>query len=455
MTRMFGTDGIRGVANIAPMSPEVALQLGRASVPVLAPASVGRKPVFVIGRDTRLSGPMLEGALVAGLCSAGADVRTVGVLPTPGVAYLTRQLGAVAGVMISASHNPYADNGIKFFSAEGYKLDDQLEEAIESEFHASSSQARVTGADVGGVWDETHARQDYIDFLAATFAHACSTDLRIGLDCAHGAASEVAPRLFQQLGAQVAVWHASPDGRNINAQCGSLYPEFLQRKVVEEGLDLGFAFDGDADRVMAVDHTGRCLDGDYILTVAAQALQRQGNLAQNVVVSTVMANMGLDKALQAMGVTLYKTQVGDKYVMQEMQNRGAVLGGEQSGHILFLQQHTTGDGLLAALQLVQAVVAQKTPLAELAQVFHKFPQKLVNVCLRERHDPLTVPHVQDAIQDAEATLGQEGRILVRLSGTEPVARVMVEGPSHTIIDPLAQQIAHAITAELGRRERDE
>ena len=218
---------------------------------------------------------------------------------------------------------------------------------------------------------------------------------------------------------------------------------------MEEGLDLGFAFDGDADRVIAVDHTGRCLDGDYMLTVAAQALQQQGDLAQNAVVSTVMANMGLDKALQAMGMTLYKTQVGDKYVMQEMQTRGAVLGGEQSGHIIFLQHHTTGDGLLAALQLVQAVVAQHTPLAELAQGFHKFPQQLVNVSLRERRDPLIVPGVQAAIQDAEATLGQEGRIVVRLSGTERVARVMVEGPSHTIIDPLAQQIAHAITAELG------
>ncbi len=449
MTRMFGTDGIRGVANIAPMSPEVALQLGRAVVPVLAPAPVGRKPVFVIGRDTRLSGHMLEGALVAGLCSAGADVRTVGVLPTPGVAYLIRKLGAVAGVMISASHNPYGDNGIKFFSAEGYKLDDQLEDAIENAFRAVSPQERITGADVGSVWDETDARQDYIDFLAATCASAGGIDLRIGLDCAHGAASEVAPRLFQQLGAHVSVWHASPDGCNINVQCGSLHPEILQRKVVEEGLDLGFAFDGDADRVIAVDHTGRCLDGDYILTVAAQALQRQGDLAQNAVVSTVMANMGLDKALQTMGMTLYKTQVGDKYVMQEMQHRGAVLGGEQSGHIIFLQHHTTGDGLLAALQLVQAVVDQQTPLAELARSFHKFPQQLVNVCLRERRDPLTIPRVQAAIQDAEGILGQEGRILVRLSGTEDVARVMVEGPSHALIDPLAQQIAHAITAELG------
>jgi phosphoglucosamine mutase len=351
--------------------------------------------------------------------------------------------------MISASHNPYSDNGIKFFSAAGYKLDDQIEEAIEAEFQAASSQERVTGAGVGKVWNETYAWQDYIDFLAATFAHAYPIDLRIGLDCAHGAASEVAPRLFRQLGARVAVWHAEPDGCNINVQCGSLHPEMLQQRVVEEGLDLGFAFDGDADRVIAVDHTGRCLDGDYILTVAAQALQRQGHLAQNAVVSTVMANMGLDKVLRTMGVRLYKTQVGDKYVMQEMQRRGAVLGGEQSGHILFLQHHTTGDGLLAALQLVQAVVGQQTPLAELARVLHKFPQQLVNVGLRERRDPLTIPQVQDAIRDAEAILDQEGRIVVRLSGTEPVARVMVEGPSHALIDPLAHQIAHAITAELG------
>lgn len=445
---MFGTDGIRGVANIAPMSPEVVVQLGRAAVQVLAPDSAKHKPVFMLGRDTRLSGSMLEGALVAGLCSAGADVRLVGVVPTPGVAYLTRSLEAVAGVMISASHNPYVDNGIKFFSAAGYKLDDQLEDAIEAEFREPSAHKRATGQNVGRSWDEAAAQQYYLNFLLATSMHERPLHLRIGLDCAHGAASELAPRLFRQLGAQVMVWHASPDGCNINVQCGSLYPEFLQQKVLEEGLDLGFAFDGDADRVIAVDHAGQLLDGDHMLAVAARALQQQGELAHNAVVSTVMANMGLDKALGTMGITLYKAQVGDKYVLQEMLQHDAVLGGEQSGHVLFLQHHTTGDGLLTALQLVNAVVNQQTPLADLAQVLHKFPQQLVNIPLRERRDPLSLPRVQAAIQEAEAMLGEEGRIVVRLSGTELVARVMVEGPTHARIDPLAHHIAHVIAAEL-------
>jgi phosphoglucosamine mutase len=273
--------------------------------------------------------------------------------------------------------------------------------------------------------------------------------LRIGLDCANGAAASVAPQLFKQLGAQVSVWHAAPDGLNINDQCGSLHPEFLQQQVIAEGLDVGFAFDGDADRLVAIDHTGQILDGDHILAVSAQDLLARGALSHNLVISTVMANLGLDRALQGMGVALHKTQVGDKYVMQAMRERGAVLGGEQSGHILFLDHHTTGDGILTAVQLLNAIVTHQVPLAELAQTLQKFPQLLLNVRLQERRDPLAFPAVQEAIQAAEEQLGQDGRIVVRLSGTEPLARVMVEGPAQAVIEPMAQTIARAIAAELG------
>lgn len=449
MARMFGTDGIRGVANIASVSPEVVMRLGRAAVHVLASRCEATKPFVVLGRDTRLSGAMLEAALTAGVCSAAADVLSVGVLPTAGVAYLTRVLGATAGVMISASHNPYMDNGIKLFSATGTKLEDELEDEIEACVPTVDSGERPTGKAVGRLLDHEESAQRYIDFLASTAYHEIPNTLRIGLDCAHGAASVVAPALFKQLGAQVHVWNASPDGLNINHQCGSLHPEFLQHKVLDEGLDLGFAFDGDADRLVAVDHTGCILDGDHILAIGAKALSERGVLAHNTVVTTVMANLGLDKALDEMGIALHKSQVGDKYVMQTMRQTGAVLGGEQSGHIIFLNHHTTGDGLLTAVQLVNAMLAQRAPLAELARVLYKFPQVLVNVRLRERCDPLGFPRVHDAVHAAEDVLRGDGRILVRLSGTELVARVMVEGPTQVMIEPLAQRIAQAITTELG------
>ena len=449
MTRMFGTDGVRGIANLEPVSPEIALALGRAAVHVLASPSSTTKPCLVVGRDTRLSGSMLEAALTAGICSAGGDVLNVGVLPTAGVAYLTRSVGAVAGVMISASHNPYMDNGIKFFSAEGTKLEDHLEDAIEACLHTLSTDRRPTGEAVGGTRFYELSASRYIDFLKATLRYELPISLRIGLDCANGAAATIAPHLFEQLGVQVRVWHAAPDGRNINEQCGSLYPEFLRQKVLDEGLDVGFAFDGDADRLVAIDHTGGILDGDYILAVCAQALLAEDKHSHHVVVSTVMANLGLDRALCEMGIELYKTQVGDKYVMQAMRQKGATLGGEQSGHIIFLNHHTTGDGLLTAVQLLNAMAEQELPLAEMAQIIRKFPQTLVNVKLRKRHDPLSFLRVQDAVQYAEEVLGIDGHVLVRLSGTELVARVMVEGPDQAIIEPLAQRIAQAITSELG------
>ncbi|ETX07138.1 MAG: hypothetical protein ETSY2_12940 [Candidatus Entotheonella gemina] len=448
MTRLFGTDGIRGLANVDPVSPEIALALGRAAVEVLAPAD--GKPTVVVGRDTRLSGTMLEGALVAGLCAAGADVLSVGVLPTAGVAYLTHTLNATAGVMISASHNAFEDNGIKFFSASGHKLEDGQEDAMAEVLTAHpAAGAPVTGSRVGQCVATGDAGQRYTDFLASTFTGTSPLNVRVGLDCAHGAAAPVAPELFRQLGAHVSVCHAAPDGQNINQDCGSLHPERLQQMVVDEALDVGFAFDGDADRLVAIDHTGAILDGDYILAISAQDLQTRGALARNMVVSTVMANLGLDKTLQAMDVELHKTQVGDKYVMQDMREHGAILGGEQSGHILYLDRHTTGDGLLTAVQLLNAMSAQQVPLQELAQILQKFPQVLVNVRLQHRCDPLQFDSVRKAVHAAESALNEDGRILVRMSGTEPVARVMVEGPTQAVIEPIAEHIAQTITDSIG------
>jgi phosphoglucosamine mutase len=448
MARMFGTDGIRGVANIDPLSPEVVLTIGRAAVQVLAPPTVTSKPYFVIGRDTRLSGAMLEAALTAGICSSGANVLSVGVLPTAGVAHLTRAMGAVAGVVISASHNPYMDNGVKFFSAQGKKLEDHLEDEIEKQVYDASDGGRPTGEAVGEVLHCNEAGQRYIEFLKTTYHQAQPLSLRIGIDCANGAATRIAPALFAQLGAQVYVWHAHPNGLNINEWCGALHPEFLRQKVLDEKLDIGFAFDGDADRLIAIDHTGRILDGDSILVICSKLLFPPDVASRRVVVSTVMANLGLERALQQMGVELHKTQVGDKYVVQAMQQQGAVLGGEQSGHIVFLQYHTTGDGLLTAIQLVNAVMSQGISLADLAQTFHRLPQVLMNVKVVDRVEPMDIPSIQEAVQHAERVLGNDGRVLVRLSGTELVVRVMVEGPDEILITPLAQHIAQTITREL-------
>ena len=449
MAQIFGTDGIRGTANVAPVSPEMVMALGRAAVHILAHTGSGVKPALVVGRDTRLSGPMLEAALTAGMCAAGADVLAVGVLPTPGVAYLIRHTGAVGGAVVSASHNPYMDNGIKFFSATGIKLEDTLEEAIETRIGSADAAQPLTGEAVGHPILYEGSIQHYINFLRQTLQCETPINFRIGLDCAHGAASAVAPALFRQLGAAVHVWHAAPNGLNINAQCGAVYPEFLQQKVLEEKLDVGFAFDGDADRLIAIDHTGRVLDGDYLLAVCAQAFLGETQPAQRIVVSTVMANLGLDQALRQMGIGLHRTPVGDKYVVEGMRQTGAVLGGEPSGHIVFLNHHTTGDGLLTAVQLLNAMVARQLPLAALAQVLHKLPQIVLNVKIRERRAPLGLVQVQQMVEEAESVLGSDGRVVVRLSGTEPVARVMVEGPDQGIIVPLAHRIGQAIANELG------
>jgi phosphoglucosamine mutase len=454
MARIFGTDGVRGLANIAPMSPELIMALGRAAVRVLASSSEG-KPFLIVGCDTRLSSPMFESALTAGICSAGADVLNVGVLPTAGVAYLVRHIGAIGGVVVSASHNLYMDNGIKFFSATGTKLEDRLEEELEACISSVDIGIPPTGAALGRPSVYKDGAGHYIDFLKQIFHYETPIRLRIGLDCANGAASAVAPALFRQLGGEIHVWHATPDGVNINQQCGAVYPTFLQQKVLEEKLDIGFAFDGDADRLIAVDHTGRILDGDYLLAVCAQALLAEEPASQRIIVSTVMANLGLEQALRQLGFALYRTSVGDKYVVEGMQQTGARLGGEQSGHIVFLNHHTTGDGLLTAIQLLNVIAARQLPLATLAQILHKFPQILLNIKIRERRDPLDLPQVRQAVEEVQNSLGHKGRVVVRLSGTESVARVMIEGPEEKLIESLARRIGQAITRALGGSAYDE
>jgi phosphoglucosamine mutase len=398
---------------------------------------------------------MFEAALTAGICSAGANVLHVGVLPTAGVAYLARHTGASGGVVISASHNPYIDNGIKFFSATGTKLEDRLEEELEARISNVDMREPPIGEAIGMPSFYEAGAGHYIDFLKQIFHYETPIRLRIGLDCANGAASTVAPALFRQLGGKVYVWQAAPDGVNINEQCGAVYPAFLQQKVFEEKLDVGFAFDGDADRLIAIDHTGRILDGDYLLAVCAQALLEEDPASQRIIVSTVMANLGLEQALRQMGFELYRTPVGDKYVVEGMQQTGARLGGEQSGHIVFLKHHTTGDGLLTAMQILNVIAARQLPLATLAQSLHKFPQILLNIKIRERREPLDLPQVRQVVEQAEHRLGHEGRVVVRLSGTESVARVMVEGPEENLIASLARRIGQAITCALDGDADDE
>jgi len=347
------------------------------------------------------------------------------------------------------------DNGLKFFFVTGIKLEDRLEDELEVRISSVDVETLPTGEAIGRPSLYEEGAGHYIDFLKQIFHYETPIRLCIGLDCANGAASAVAPALFHQLGSKIRVWHAAPDGVNINKQCGAVYPAFLQQKVLEEKLDIGFAFDGDADRLIAIDHTGRILDGDYLLAVCAQALLEEDATSQRIIVSTVMANLGLEQALRRIGFELYRTPVGDKYVVEGMQQTGARLGGEQSGHIVFLNHHTTGDGLLTAVQLLNVIAARQLPLATLAQSLHKFPQILLNIKIRERREPLDLPQVRQVVEQAEHRLGHEGRVVVRLSGTESVARVMVEGPEENLIASLARRIGQAISRALDGDADDE
>jgi phosphoglucosamine mutase len=447
--RLFGTDGVRGLANCHPVTPEMAFSLGWAGAELLQQRSAG-KGLMVVGRDTRLSGDMLEAAVCAGICAAGVDAVQVGVLPTPAIAYLTRAWGALGGVVLSASHNAFEDNGIKFFSADGFKLPDADEDALELMLQQGSPRIRPTGRMVGRIRRAADAVEQYQAYVRTTLGPDRSlVGLRVVLDCANGAAAPVAPGLFEQLGAQVILHAAAPDGTNINAQCGALHPEHAQKLVKRLGADIGFCFDGDADRLMAIDELGIVRDGDYTLGICTRDLVQHGELQTACIVGTVMSNYGLEEMLQKMGVALLRTAVGDKYVIEEMRRCGSPLGGEQSGHIVFLAHGTTGDGLVTALQLLRIMQARGETLSSLSSALTKYPQILLNVRVRERIDPLVFPEVKQAQAQAQQRLDGKGRILIRLSGTEPLARVMVEGHDPDAIRTVAADLALVIERMIG------
>lgn len=450
MGRLFGTDGVRGIANTE-LTPELALKLGRAGAYVLRdgwPAE--SRPRVLLARDTRLSGDLLEAAMAAGLASLGADVECLGVTTTPSVAYLVRALKADAGAMISASHNPAAYNGIKFFSADGYKLPDALEDRIEDLVRADrDTLPRPAGGELGRIVDRASAVFDYAAYVES-IAGVRLDGLRIVADCAHGAAYRLAPDVLTALGASVLPLNVDPDGLNINEDCGSTHPAGLQEAVRGAGADLGLAFDGDADRLIAVDEQGGIVDGDRILAICGLALKREGRLAGNTVVATVMSNLGLEIALREAGINLVRTPVGDRYVLEEMLRRGAVLGGEQSGHIIFLEYNTTGDGILTALRLLEVLVRSGRRLSELAAAaMTALPQVLVNVRVRDKEALAADGVIQAEIRRVEGSFGSRGRLLVRPSGTEPRVRIMLEGPDETILKEHAATLANLIEQRLG------
>ncbi|MGJ7036737.1 phosphoglucosamine mutase [Anoxybacillus eryuanensis] len=446
MGKYFGTDGVRGIAN-SELTPELAFKIGRFGGYVLTKDK--ERPKVLIGRDTRISGHMLEGALVAGLLSIGAEVMRLGVISTPGVAYLTKVLGAQAGVMISASHNPVQDNGIKFFGPDGFKLSDEQEQEIEALLDSEEDTLpRPIGKDLGQVNDYFEGGQKYLQYLKQTVDEDFS-GIHVALDCAHGATSSLATHLFADLDADVSTMGASPNGLNINDGVGSTHPEALAAFVKEKGADVGLAFDGDGDRLIAVDENGEIVDGDQIMYICAKYLHEQGRLKHQTVVSTVMSNLGFYKALEAQGIKSVQTAVGDRYVVEEMKKNGYNLGGEQSGHIIFLDYNTTGDGLLTALQLVNIMKVTKKPLSELAGEMKKYPQKLVNVKVKDKHEAIESEEVQRVIREVEEEMAGNGRILVRPSGTEPLVRVMAEAPTNELCDQYVERIAAVIRERFG------
>ncbi|MFX4263709.1 phosphoglucosamine mutase [Pelotomaculum propionicicum] len=438
---MFGTDGVRGVAN-RDLTPDTAFKLGRAGAHILARCCSNNR--IVIGRDTRVSGDMLEAAMVAGICSAGVDVLKVGVLPTPAIAFLTRELKAAAGVVISASHNPVEDNGIKFFGASGYKLSDDTEAEIEAlVIDNCAGVISPVGGEVGRVYEVRDAADRYVKFACGTIA----TDLKglkVVVDCANGAACRVAPRIYSELGAEVTAIFNHPDGININSGCGSTHPEALMEAVVSAGADLGLAHDGDADRVLAVDARGRLIDGDQIMVICARNLKKKDCLAENTAVVTVMSNMGLHLAMRESGIRVLETKVGDRYVLEELLRSGARFGGEQSGHILFLDHNTTGDGILTALHLLAVMKEEGQPLDILAGQMERLPQLLVNVQIADKDLVMNSPVLAGAIKEEERKMGGSGRILVRQSGTEPLVRVMAEGRDMDQLKDIVERLSNII-----------
>ncbi|MCF7984601.1 MAG: phosphoglucosamine mutase [Thiohalocapsa sp.] len=439
--KYFGTDGIRGRLGEPTISPDFVLKLGWAAGRVLGGPSGG---TVLIGKDTRISGYMFESALEAGLVAAGVDIRLLGPMPTPGVAYLTRTFRAAAGIVITASHNPYDDNGIKFFSADGDKLPDDAELAIEAEIDRQFT--TVQAADLGKVRRVEDAAGRYIEFCKSSIPPAMSlAGLKIVIDCAHGATYNVAPYVFEELGADVVVIGASPDGFNINRDVGSTKPEALAKKVLAERADLGIAFDGDGDRLMMIDAAGRTIDGDALIYIIAKSRQAHGSL-HGPVVGTLMSNLGLELALKALGLTFDRTKVGDRYIMEHLKATDGVLGGEPSGHIICRDRTSTGDGIISALQVLSALAEAECTLSEAVGDVQQYPQVLVNIRLQRRVDALSLPAVQDAVRAAEAELGDAGRVLLRPSGTEPVVRVMVEGIDAAQVQRLSEALAEVVRA---------
>ncbi len=449
MRKLFGTDGVRGVANLEPMTSETAMQLGRAAAHLFM-RRAGRHQI-VIGKDTRVSGYMLESALTSGICSMGVDVLLVGPMPTPAIAFLTRSLRADAGVMISASHNPYQDNGIKFFSNEGLKLPDEMEARIEELIVSNEiDHLRPTADAIGKAYRIDDAAGRYIEFVKQLLPKNLDFQgIKLVIDCANGAAYSVAPTVLRELGAKVEVIGNKPDGMNINAGCGAVHPEALRKSVLDHGAHIGIALDGDADRAIFVCEKGAVIDGDHIMAAIALDLHQHGQLAKKTVVGTVMSNFGLELAMSQAGLSLVRTAVGDRYLLERMLAGGYNFGGEQSGHFIFLDHNTTGDGLISGLQVLSLMKRTGKPLSELAKVMSAVPQILLNVKVSKKPSLDSVPELQDAIKASEQRLNGSGRVLVRYSGTEPLLRIMIEGERDTLIREEADRLAQVVKAHLG------
>ncbi|MEK7293883.1 MAG: phosphoglucosamine mutase [Nitrospirota bacterium] len=447
--KLFGTDGVRGVANLEPMTSETAMKLGRAAA-YLFKRRAGRHQI-VIGKDTRLSGYMLESALTSGICSMGVDVYLIGPMPTPGIAFLTRSLRADAGVMLSASHNPYQDNGIKFFSNDGFKLPDEFESRMEALITSNEIEHHRPTADaVGKAYRIDDAEGRYIEFVKRSVPRDMDFQgLKVVIDCAHGAAYKVSPKVFRELGATVWVIGDEPDGTNINDGCGAMHPQRLQDAVRAHKADLGIAHDGDADRAIFVDARGTVVDGDHAVAALAIDLKARGELKKNTVVGTVMSNFGLERALAKAGITLVRTAVGDRYLLEKMMAGGYNFGGEQSGHLIFLDYNTTGDGLISGLQILSLMKRSGRSLSDLVGCMKPVPQILVNIPVKDKPDLGGVPGFQQALRKGEAKLDGRGRVLVRYSGTEPLLRIMVEGEGEALIRSVAEELAGVVRTRLG------
>jgi len=445
MNKLFGTDGIRGKANQYPITPEMGVRIGKAAA-VFFKGGKSRSRIL-LANDSRISADMLEAGLAAGICAMGSDAVLCGLLPTPGIAWLAAAERATAGISVSASHNPYDDNGIKIFRGDGFKLSQAEEAQIESLIDADLSSRPIT--ETGRVYRLNNPDSRYRDFLTSTFLSSPLKEIKIILDCANGAASRIAPQLFANLGAEVKALFNNPNGTNINAGCGSEHPERLSQAVIESNANVGIAFDGDGDRLVVVDETGGILSGDEILAIFADDLRRTETFTNRPVISTVMSNIGLGIALRRIGFEHIMTDVGDRHVMEKMKATGAMLGGENSGHMIFLNHHTTGDGMLSALQLLRIMQTTRKPVSELKKIMTRFPQTLMNVEVKRKPDLNSIPGIRNTIHSIQKKLGEKGRVLVRYSGTQPLCRIMVEGPTRDEIDDHCRRIAECIQTALG------